>query len=160
MRGMGRRGSSSNRGSLDQLMHSSSSTDQGIHSTHDKRDDSLPSTTRHIPAHVTSSPITVSRQLPSPICHLFGGSSSSSVSTPCANGGASPDGDSTTTASGNPTSAMDGLAITTGMGKLHIQLRLRLDRDPLPYEFFKVTHTKKGTCDLIDVRAQAIKVNK
>ncbi|KAJ0986110.1 hypothetical protein J5N97_004466 [Dioscorea zingiberensis] len=33
-----------------------------------------------------------------------------------------------------------------------------LGRDPLPYELFEVTHTKKGTSDLVDARAEAIKV--
>ncbi|KAG8661886.1 uncharacterized protein LOC110606300 isoform X4 [Manihot esculenta] len=37
------------------------------------------------------------------------------------------------------------------------RLRKSLGREPLPYELFKVTHTRKGTSDLVDARAQSIK---
>ncbi|XP_039126774.1 uncharacterized protein LOC120262925 [Dioscorea cayenensis subsp. rotundata] len=35
--------------------------------------------------------------------------------------------------------------------------RLRLGRDPRPFELFEVTHTKKGTSMLVDARAQSVK---
>ncbi|XP_039121601.1 uncharacterized protein LOC120258302 [Dioscorea cayenensis subsp. rotundata] len=37
-----------------------------------------------------------------------------------------------------------------------MDVRLKLGREPLPYELFKVTHTKKGASELIDARSQSI----
>ncbi|KAJ0977711.1 hypothetical protein J5N97_013185 [Dioscorea zingiberensis] len=168
MRGMGRKGSSSSRG-----------------------------------AHDISAPIASHHQ---PLSHVgcpVGGSSSSSVSIPCASRSATPDGGPTTAASGIPTPQVDNLAVSTRLGRVHIKLvngvlhpfdvcarrittifKERLDenghcwknvsmetkefywnefqqaslgRDPLPFELFKVTHTKKGTSDLVDARAEAIR---
>ncbi|KAM0945063.1 putative transposase, Ptta/En/Spm, plant [Dioscorea sansibarensis] len=36
-------------------------------------------------------------------------------------------------------------------------LRLKLGREPLPFELFELTHTKKGTSELVDARSQGIK---
>ena len=56
--------------------------------------------------------------LPSPVVHPFGEFSSSSVSSRCFSGGASPySGHPTTHASENPTSSMGGLALATRLGE-------------------------------------------
>ncbi|XP_039117863.1 uncharacterized protein LOC120253626 [Dioscorea cayenensis subsp. rotundata] len=121
MRG-GRRGGFTCRGLLDQFRRISSPEDQETPSTHDARHDDLPSMAQRTPAHVTSTPA-----LPRPLCtptgYSFGGSSSSSVSTPCAGGAATHDGSFLIApASGNSTSSMDGVAHATNLGRRHIQV--------------------------------------
>ena len=93
---MGRKGVASHRGLFFPQRHRGSLENQGNQSTDDGCDDSVPSSPRPDPRIRISAPATLAHPLASPSRHELMGSSSSSVSTPCASGGTTPDDRSTT----------------------------------------------------------------
>ena len=112
---MGCKGVTSHRGLFFAQRHRGSLENQENQSTDDGCDDSVPSSPRPDPRTRISALAALARPLASPSGHALMGSSSSSVSTPCACGGTTPNGRSTTP-------SMCRLAPVLVMERAHIQI--------------------------------------